>query len=605
VIPKSGNRLSEKITHNEKKGDGSDPTSSNQTLEPARLDASRTLATLLAHRAATQADDRAYLFLSDRGSEEAALSFGELHRKAHALAARLGSSAAAGDRALLVFPPGLEFLVAFFACQVARVIAVPMMVPRRQSARDSSASIVTDCAPAVVLTTADLAARDDVRARLPGAMAWLAVDLASPDEAAPEHLALPSPDDTAFIQYTSGSTSAPRGVVVSHANFMANAEMIRIALGNTARSTHVNWVPLYHDMGLILNALQTFYLGALCVLMAPNAFMQRPLNWLTAVHRYGAEVICGPNFGFDLCVDRYRAEQMQDVDLAGLKVALNGAEPVHAETIARFAATFAPHGFDPHAAFPAYGMAEATLLISGGRRGAGPVTRAVSRAGLQASAVRAPADGDDTHVIVGCGRALAGEQIAIVDPDTRARLGADAIGEIWVRGANTARAYWRNGEASAALLNAAIAGEEGSQAWLRTGDLGFLDPQGEVFITGRLKDLIIIRGVNHYPQDIERTAERAHAALRRHGAAAFTLPDARDGEELVVVQEVERTARHHVDADELTGLIRERIAEEHEVFARHIVLIRPGTLPKTTSGKVQRRLTRQLWLDGKLDVLSK
>jgi acyl-CoA synthetase (AMP-forming)/AMP-acid ligase II len=565
------------------------------------MDASSTLVTLLEQRAATQGEDRAYVFLSDRGSEQAALTFAELHQKARALAARLVGSTRPGDRALLIFPQGVEFMLAFFACQVARVIAVPMMVPRRQSARDYSANIVADCAPAVVLTTHELAARADMRARFAGVAEWIAVDLA-PVEETQVDFPHPAPEDTALLQYTSGSTSAPRGVVVSHANFIANASMIQTSLGSTARSTHVNWVPLYHDMGLVLNALQTFYLGALCVLMAPNAFMQRPLSWLQAIHRYGAEVACGPNFSFDLCVARYRASEMQDVDLSCLKVALNGAEPVHAATIESFATTFAPHGFDRSAVFPAYGMAEATLLISGGRRGAGPVTRAVSRAGLQAHAARAPSDAADTQDVIGCGRALEGERIAIVEPETCQRLDPDRVGEIWVSGPNTARAYWRNTEASADVLRATIVGEEG--IWLRTGDFGFLGVDGELFITGRLKDLIIIRGVNHYPQDLERTAARAHAALRANCAAAFAVTPACHDEELVIVQEVERTARNKVDVAELTGLIRERIAEEYEVFARHIVLIRPGSLPKTTSGKVQRSLTRRLWEEGRLEVVT-
>ena len=245
----------------------------------------------------------------------------------------------------------------------------------------------------------------------------------------------PDPQDIAFLQYTSGSTSDPKGVAVSHANLLANLEMIRLSLGNTRQSTYVNWVPLYHDMGLILNALEALYVGALCVLMAPNAFMQRPLSWLRAISDYRAEVGCSPNFGYDLCVSRYRADQMQGVDLSAWKVALNGAEPVHAETIERFIETFAGHGFNPNAAFPAYGMAEATLLISGGSRGAGHVTRTVSRSALQAHRVDAPVDTDDVQTLVGCGHALVNERIAIVDPDGCTRLPPDQVGEVWVNGA--------------------------------------------------------------------------------------------------------------------------------------------------------------------------
>jgi acyl-CoA synthetase (AMP-forming)/AMP-acid ligase II len=335
--------------------------------------------------------------------------------------------------------------------------------------------------------------------------------------------------------------------------------------------------------------------------MAPNAFMQRPLGWLRAISHYRAEVACGPNFGFDLCVSRYRADQMEGVDLSTLKIALNGAEPVHAETIQRFVLIFGPHGFDPRAMYPAYGMAEATLLISGGMRGGGHVTRSVSRAALQAHATEPPSGREDTQIAVGCGRALAGERIAIVDPEQCARLPADCVGEIWVSGANVARAYWRNDEATRDGLNAEITGEDGP--WLRTGDLGFLDVSGELFVTGRIKDLIIIRGINHYPQDIERTVQSLDGALRENCGAVFSVPDESGEEVLVIVQEVERTARHTIDAEEIKGRIREAVADSHELSARHIVLIRPGALPKTTSGKIQRKQARKLWLDGGLEEI--
>lgn len=562
------------------------------------------LVTLLAYRAGTQPDERAYIFLSDRGTEESVISFRQLHGAASALAMRLTKVTQPGDRALLVFPPGLEFMVAFFGCLIARVIAVPMMVPRRQSARDSSANIVANCKPAVALTSPALAGRDDLRARFnDGHIQWLSVDLAltEPGTADPP---LPNPEDIAFLQYTSGSTSDPKGVAVSHANLLANLEMIRASLGNTRQSTYVNWVPLYHDMGLILNALQTLYLGALCVLMAPNAFMQRPLNWLRAIHHYRAEVACGPNFGFDLCVSRYRADLMDNVDLSCWKVALNGAEPVHAETIRRFRETFAGYGFDADAMFPAYGMAEATLLIAGGRRGAGCVMRMVSRSSLQAHAVRAPADAADMQPLVGCGRALVNERIAIVEPDSGELLSCDRVGEIWVNGPNVARFYWWNDEATRSGLHAAIVGVDKAANWLRTGDLGFLDAAGELFITGRIKDLIIIRGNNHYPQDIEATVQALHPALRQNGGAAFSVSGGHDEETLVIVQEIERTERNRIDPAEITDLIREGVADQHELFARHIVLIQPGTLPKTTSGKIQRSLTRKLWTESRLDVLN-
>ena len=286
------------------------------------MDRFSSVVALLSERAASRPNDRAYVFVSDRGAEEGALTYGELHGAARALAVRLLTSARPGDRAVLVFPPGLEFMVAFFGCLIAGIIAVPMMMPRRNGARDASAAILANCEPVLALTTSALALRGDVQARFErDALRWLTVDLeALTSERA--NLPLPAPQDIAFLQYTSGSTSEPKGVAVSHANLLANLEMIRLALGNTSRSTYVNWVPLYHDMGLILNALQALYLGAPCVLMAPNGFMQRPLNWLRAIHHYKAEVAGSPNFGYDLCVSRYRAEQMEGVDLSSWKIAL-------------------------------------------------------------------------------------------------------------------------------------------------------------------------------------------------------------------------------------------------------------------------------------------
>jgi len=562
------------------------------------------LVALLARRAQSQPDDRAYIFLSDRGDEEAVLTFRELHEAAQSLAAQLTGMSRPGERALLVFPPGLEFLVAFFGCLIAGVIAVPMMMPRRQSARDSSAAIMANCEPVIAFTSAAFATRRDLRERFSNEkLQWIAVDLKTAGARAAD---LPEPDsqDIAFLQYTSGSTSDPKGVAVSHANLLANLEMIRQSLGNTRQSTYVNWVPLYHDMGMILNTLEALYVGALCVLMAPNAFMQRPLGWLRAIGRYRAEVGCGPNFGYDLCVSRYRAEQMEGVDLSAWKVALNGAEPVHADTIRLFNETFASHGFDPRSAFPAYGMAEATLLISGGYRGAGHVTRTVGRAGLQAHAVGAPKDQADVQIVVGCGRALVGERIAIVEPDNCRRLPPDRVGEVWVSGPNVARFYWRNSEATATGLSARVDGDDDGANWLRTGDLGFVDGLGELFITGRMKDLVIVRGINHYPQDIEHTVQGLHPAFRQNCGAVFSVPDGQGEETLVVVQEIERTERNRIDPAEMKGLIREGVTDQHELFARHIALIKPGALPKTTSGKIQRSLTRRLWLERRLEDLA-
>ena len=560
---------------------------------------------LLGYRAREQADDRAYVFLSERGGETAALTFAELEQRAVALACHIAERAGPGERALLLFPPGLDFIVGFFACLTARVIAVPLMVPRRNTARDATDSILADCTPRLALTTSSLlhSARSDLVERFADrGLEWIAVD-ADLDRQETDHPAMdrPARSDVALLQYTSGSTSAPKGVMVSHANLLENLEMIRVVCANTRQSTYVSWVPLHHDMGLIFNVLQAFYVGAQCVLMAPVTFLQRPLSWLRAIHVYRAEVASGPNFAFDLCVSRYRAEEIADIDLSCWRLAVSGAETVRADTIARFAATFAPHGFDARAIWPGYGMAEATLLVSGGPPGRGAPLRTISSAGLQHHRAEPPSSADDEYSIVGCGRALAGERIAIVDPGNAAELRPLRIGEIWVSGPNVASGYWQNLDATREAFAVQIAGGDGGR-WLRTGDLGFLDEEGELYITGRIKELIIIRGVNHYPQDIEHTVQGCHPALRRNAGAAFA-DNGPAGERLIVVQEIERTRRRNLDIDGIAGAIREAVVTEHEINPGQIVLIAPGTLPKTTSGKIQRVLTQALWCEGALKTV--
>jgi acyl-CoA synthetase (AMP-forming)/AMP-acid ligase II len=562
------------------------------------------LADVLRYRAEVQPDDRAYVALSERGGQEAVLTFAELERRASMVAARLAQRLRPGDRALLVFPAGLDFMVAFLGCLKAGVIAVPMMVPRRASTYDSSAAIVADCRPPLAMTTADLAAvRPEVIQRYGDAgLDWLLLGDDAGANGAGATYPPPGRDDVAFLQYTSGSTSSPKGVIVRHRHLLANLEMIRLALGSTRASTNLNWVPLYHDMGLILNALHSLYVGALGVLMAPVAFIQRPLSWLQAIHAYRAELTSAPNFAFDMCVSRFRAEQMKGVDLSCWKLAINAAEPVRADTIARFTSTFAPYGFDARAMYPVYGLAEATLMVSAGRRGEGAVARSVSRGALQHGEITAPSGDVDRQDLVGCGRSLVGERIAIVEPESRGRLAPGNVGEVWVAGLNIAGGYWQNQEATTAVFEAQIEGE-GGEFWLRTGDLGFLDPSGELFITGRIKDIIIIRGMNHYPQDIENSMQDSHPALRRHCGAAFTIVDENNDERLILVQEVERTARHQISIEEIAGCIREAVFNEHEIAIHKVVLIAPGAIPKTTSGKIQRSLTRKLWQEGLLEVL--
>jgi acyl-CoA synthetase (AMP-forming)/AMP-acid ligase II len=563
------------------------------------------LVDLLDQRAAENPDGKAFGFVPERGNAHLHLTYGELHRRAHALAARLARHAVKGDRALLLFPPGLDFIVAFFGCLTAGMIAVPLMVPRRTAARDSSAAVIADCAPTVAMTSHELLeVRGDVADRFrDSGFDWMTVDAMAE---APAVVAAVTPvvgrDDIAYLQYTSGSTSVPKGVVVTHGNLLANFEMIRLGMSNTRHSCSVGWVPVYHDMGLMMGVMQPLYLGAMSVLMAPAAFMQRPLNWLRTIHQYRAELTSAPNFAFDLCVSRFRADQMEGIDLSCWKVALNAAEPVHANTIARFTETFARYGFDPGTMYPGYGLAEATLLVSGGVRGEAPSSRAVSRASMLRGDVTEPKGTDDVQTLVACGRSMVGQQIAIVDADARSRVAACQLGEVWASGPHIAHGYWGNPAATVETFHARIVGSA-EQNWLRTGDLGFLDEDGRLFITGRIKDLIIIRGANHYPQDIERTVQESHPALRRDCGAAFAILDQEGNEKLAVVQEIERTHRRDLDIDEVAGRIREAVTRQHEIAIETIALIPPATLPKTTSGKIQRSAARRLLLEGALEVL--
>lgn len=562
------------------------------------------LVELLRQRARQQPDDCAYVLVSNLGQQEQSVTFATLERRAQVLADRLAARVRPGERVLLMFPTGIAFIVAYFACLIAGAIAVPVMPPRRNATRDASAAIIADCTPRLALVSPELieVMRADLKQRLAlGGIPYLPVALDELDQAAPQGVAAARVrrEDIAFLQYTSGSTATPKGVMVSHANLLENLEMIRADFGNHSGSTHVSWLPLYHDMGLILNVLQSMYLGALCVLMTPVGFMHRPLEWLRSIHRYRGEVAAAPNFAFDLCVDRFRPQQMEGIDLSCWKLACNGAEPIRAETLRRFAETFAPYGFDAKALYPAYGLAEATLFVAAGRRGRGPTIRDVDAATLQAGRMTPAPDARNRRMLVGCGRVVSGLGLAIVDPSTRRRRDTGSVGEIWIRGPSVAQGYWGRTLETAASFQAEIEGEA-EPCWLRTGDLGCVDADGEIYIVGRLKDVIIIRGVNHYPQDIEATVAASHPALRRDFGAVFAVPDEQGNDRLVVVQEVERRRHDATTTEDICGAIRAAVANEHEVMARTIVLIEPGTLPKTTSGKIQRARTRQLWSEGNL-----
>ncbi len=560
------------------------------------------LVELLRTRAQEAPGRCAYTFLLNGEVEEGHVTYGELDLRARAVAARLQALGARGERALLLYPAGLEYIAALFGCFYAGVTAVPAYPPRRNKTDPRLRSIVEDCAPALALTTRELLGEaEGLCAHTPelGGLRWLATEDVPAAEAEGWRDPEVGGETLAFLQYTSGSTAAPKGVMVSHGNLLHNFAVIEGFCGYTPETRSVIWLPPYHDMGLIGGILQPLFTGYWAALFSPVAFIQRPARWLEAISRYRATSSGGPNFAYELCVHAMRPEERAGLDLSHWEIAFNGAEPVRAETLRAFAEAFAPSGFRERAFFACYGLAEATLMVTGSQPSEPPVVRAVDAGALGEGTVR-EAEPEGRHRLVGSGRSAPSQRVIIVDPATLRESPSDRVGEVWVRGASVASGYWARPEATAETFGAYEAGT-GEGPFLRTGDLGFLDG-GELFITGRLKDLIVIRGRNHYPQDIEETAAHSHAGLRAGSGAAFSIEEGGE-ERLVVVQEVSRQAAAGLDVEEVADAIRRAVAGEHGVQVHAVAVARTGGVPKTTSGKVQRRACRTAFLAGELPLV--
>ncbi|HEX7317777.1 MAG TPA: amino acid adenylation domain-containing protein [Pyrinomonadaceae bacterium] len=559
---------------------------------------------LLQSRVGQQPLQKAYTFLNDGESEEINLTYEQLERRARAIAARLQSMGAAGERVLLLYPPGLEYISAFWGCLYAGAVAVPAYPPRQNRSLDRLQSVAADAQSTLALTTSALLSKvDALTARCPELkpMRWLDAETI-PDEMA-EQWRSPSVggDDLAFLQYTSGSTSAPKGVMVTHGNLLGNERMIQESFRQTGQSVIVGWLPLYHDMGLIGNVLQPIYVGARCVLMSPVSFLQNPFRWLSAISRYRATTSGGPNFAYDLCVRKIGPEQRGQLDLSSWEVAFNGAEPVRAATMEAFAEAFAPSGFSLKAFRPCYGLAEATLLVSSeDATDESPLVKTVAAEALQMNVVSELPEGTaGATALVSCGRPATGQEVYIYRPETLAECLPGEVGEICVSGPNVTKGYWNRPEETALAFPPHPSGGR-ARPLLRTGDLGVL-LDGNLFVTGRLKDLIIIRGRNHYPHDIELTAGQSHPALRPGGGAAFTVEIGGE-ERLVLAQEV--NVRHGLDGGEIVRAIGEAIAEEHELQIHAVTLLKTGSLPKTSSGKIQRHACREKFLSNSLDAVT-
>lgn len=570
----------------------------------------RTLVQLLRHQADEAPERVSFRFLAG-GEHEQPLTNAALDRQARAIAALLQAHGASGGLAVLIYPPGLEFLAAFWGCQYAGVVAIPAYAPnmgRPERSLPRLRAIVEDARPRVVLTLGEIAAQMRsfcAAIESLGAPQWLPTDgsLGDPED---WHEPALTPTAPAFIQYTSGSTRTPKGVVVTHRNLLRNLACLDAGWDHTPESVLVSWLPHFHDMGLIYGLLQPIFNGCSAVTMSPAVFVHQPLRWLEVITRYRGTHSPAPNFAYELCVRKTTAEERAGLDLSSWRMALNAAEPVRFETMERFATAFAPAGFRWTSFCPGYGLAEATLKVSATPCAAPPALRTVDPVLFAQHRVRLLPDEDPAALrLVGSGVPALDTSILIVEPERRVALPPGQVGEIWVGGSSVATGYWGRPDESAATFGATL--DDGTGPFLRTGDLGFLD-DGQLFVTGRLKDLIIIDGRNIYPQDVEQLVEASHPALRPTCSAAFALEVA-GREELVVVAEVERQFCSPRKAEEAATVaaaifkaVRRAVAEQIEVSVYDVVLLKVGTIPKTSSGKIQRAACREGLSSGELAI---
>lgn len=559
---------------------------------------------LVRFRARVTPDAFAWIYLKDGAHDGITLTYSELEHQARRLAGVISQHARPGDRALINHQPGLDYIISFFGCLFAGVVAVPVYPPRFNTKMDRLDSIVADVEPKIALTSKSI--REALGPAIQShadlhKLTWIETDqLPAGTEIDP--VSSINPDTLAFLQYTSGSTSSPKGVMLTHGSLLHNLAGIQRSFDTVAGTHSVSWLPPYHDMGLIGGILEPLYAGLTGVLMSPYSFLMRPARWLQAISKYKAVFSGGPNFAFDLCVKRIPDKALADLDLSSWELAFCGAEPVRHETLEAFARKFEPCGFKREAFYPCYGLAEATLMVTGVKRGTGAPTLTLNSEKLEIKATveTAEAGTRGSRTIVGCGYATEGNRVEIVDPSNRIPCEDGKVGEIWVAGPSVAVGYWKKPVETETTFKATIAGDDSADTFLRTGDLGF-KWEGEVFVTGRIKDLVILRGRNYYPHDIEQTVGQSHPALNL-GACAVVSVDESGEERLVIIQELSRSARD-VNMDEVLDAIRRDVFENHGVNAYAISLIKANSIPLTSSGKIQRQLSRQLFLGGALEEI--
>ena len=556
------------------------------------------LITILNQRAQQTPNQLAYVFLKDGHNQEESINYQILQNKSRAIAVKLQSFCSEGDRALLLYPQGLEFITAFFGCLYAGIVAVPAYPPKRNQKMSRLISIIEDSQPQIILTTSSLL--ENIQPKIQDFLnlsltQFLATDNLNNDEDCEFHLPNISGNSLAFLQYTSGSTGSPKGVMISHDNIAHNSVYIQKAFQLTDKSVSVTWLPSFHDMGLIDGVIQPLYTGFLGVIMSPESFLKNPILWLQAITQYQATHSGGPNLGYELCVQRITSEKQTSLDLSSWVSAYNGAEPIRRKTLENFINKFQVSGFKSQYFYPCYGMAEATLMISGGNLDDEPVYLNVQSESLENNQiVEAEKNSEHYQELVGCGHVWLDTEVKIVNSESCLECGENQVGEIWVSGSSIAQGYWQQEEKTIATFQAKLANTTDDRNFLRTGDRGFLRA-GELFITGRIKDVIIIWGRNHYPQDIEYSVQQSHQALRLDCGAAFTI-EIDNQEKLVIVQEVERTHLNKLNCNEVFSAIREAVALHHALQVYAISLIKPASIFKTSSGKIQRHACRHGFL---------
>lgn len=561
-----------------------------------------TLADVLQYRAARQPDDRAFTFLEHGTTEKTSLTYKELDQRAQLIASALQATSTVGDRTLLLYPPGLDFIIALFGCIYAGNVAVTAYPPTKNQKISRLHGIINNSQPTMLLSTSSVITSlrsqptDETNIN---AIQWLATDEVPDDATSSWCKPALDPHSIALLQYTSGSTSTPKGVMVSHLNLLHNSAYIKRAFELTRDSVSVTWLPSFHDMGLIDGIIQPVYTGFPGYLMSPASFLQQPMRWLQAISRYRATHSGGPNFAYALCASKTTPQQREGLDLGCWTTAYNGAEPIRAPTLRLFSKTFEPYGFRSHFFYPCYGLAEATLMVTGGRVDEEPIVR--DRQPTQVD-TGTPFAGRTSSQLVGCGRAHLDTRVVIVDPKSLKPCPPDQVGEVWVAGKTVAAGYWQDADKTRKIFRAKLEGDSLTD-FLRTGDLGFLR-NNELFVTGRLKDLLIIRGRNHYPQDIEFTVEQSHQALRPGCGAALGV-ESEDTEQLIIVHEIKREYLANPDIEEIAATVRRAVAEKHEVQIHSVVLLRPGRIPKTSSGKIQRYVCREVFLAGSFDEVGR